>query len=1367
MKVKFTFRNAWLCTYARHVVLFLLLITGLGKAMAQVSPSVPATTKNHSKQVIGYITQWDAWKEVSGIVPKGGYNQLNVDYSQYTILNFSFFGVAKDGSLHSGDFRNKNIYQVGAVQEPGALLNEDIYSSWDLYLLKGELDVPLYYISDGSYAYTLGYRNSGGGWTNVNTGAIGVFPLSVPKQGGAPGLIDLCHQKGVKAMASIGGWSMCKHYPAMAANATMRAKFVANCVDLINMGFDGIDLDWEYPNGPGMNIENYSQADYTNFAILVEAIRTAIGPNKLITAAFSAVPDKLAGFDWARLNRAMDYFNLMTYDYNGGWSNKAGHNAPLYDYPGAEYSGFSIDATVKGVKALGVNLAKVNIGAPFYGRGVVCTSTAALNGATTKRQETVQPDGPVSTCADYTNWALNLWDGTPNYSYILQQTGSGSGWTDHWDDNAKVPYMTKGNYFLSYDNEKSIGAKAQYINDNKLAGVIVWQVYGDMLNMTSNTVAKGKLIYCPSTTSPLVNKLNAVFANGGTTTNNPPTVNITSPAGGSSHTAGGSLTLTATAADNDGTISKVEFYNGATKLATVTTSPYTYTWSSLVAGSYSLTAIATDNAGATTTSAAVAVTVKTTGGNDNPSGKVLVGYWHNWNLASAPYIRLKDVDSRYNVIEVAFASTGSDYATISFTPDSHTTEAEFKSDIATLQSQGRKVLLSIGGETGTLLLNSAAAKQNFITTMKAVLDNYNFDGFDLDIEGGTSLQLDNGDKNFAAPTTAKVVNLIAACKEIITYRTAQGKNCLLTMAPETYYVQTAYGATYSPLVGAYLPIIYGLKDQLSWIQPQLYNTGSVQGLDNKNYSSSTADFIVSMTEMLMTGFPVAGTSQTFPALRQDQVAFGLPAAPGAAGSGYTAPAEVLKALNYLVKGQSYGGSYTLRNSAGYTNLRGIMTWSVNWDAVNSKQFAASYYPFFFGNTGGNQSPNVSITSPAANASFTAPAAVTITAAASDPDGTIAKVQFYNGATLLGESTSSPYTYAWNNVVAGSYTLTAKATDNAGAVTTSAAIAIVVTGGTGGGICDGIAAWTAAGVYTGGMKAVYNSKLYTANWWTQGEQPDTHSGDGQVWKYVGDCTGGGNTGGPGVSITSPSAGASFTAPATVSISASASSTSGTISSVAFYNGSTLLGTVTAAPYTYSWTGVAAGAYSLTAKATDNSGRSTTSAAVSITVGGSTNTGNCAGVATYAPYPAIYNAGDKVVYNGYLYVSLSNSLYNVTPGTADYWWQPLGQCTSAALTVAATTVKATEVADDEQILVFPNPVSGANLQVSLTAKANERIWVELWSINGKAPAIRKEYVASGKGQQIVTLDVSRLPQGTWILKTSNAKTGRGGAAKVIRL
>src|SRR3989338_5928465 len=85
----------------------------------------------------------------------------------------------------------------------------------------------------------------------------------------------------------------------------------------------------------------------------------------------------------------------------------------------------------------------------------------------------------------------------------------------------------------------------------------------------------------------------------------------------------------------------------------------------------------------------------------------------------------------------------------------------------------------------------------------------------------------------------------------------------------------------------------------------------------------------------------------------------------------------------------------------------------------------------------------SITSPIDNAVFTGPASITINASASDPDGTIAKVEFYQGTTKLGEDTTSPYSYAWSNVSASSYALTVKATDNGGAVTTSAGINVVV------------------------------------------------------------------------------------------------------------------------------------------------------------------------------------------------------------------------------------------------------------------------------------------------------------------------------------
>jgi beta-glucanase (GH16 family) len=193
----------------------------------------------------------------------------------------------------------------------------------------------------------------------------------------------------------------------------------------------------------------------------------------------------------------------------------------------------------------------------------------------------------------------------------------------------------------------------------------------------------------------------------------------------------------------------------------------------------------------------------------------------------------------------------------------------------------------------------------------------------------------------------------------------------------------------------------------------------------------------------------------------------------------------------------------------------------------------------------NAAPSVSLTSPAAGATFTAPASITITANAADTDGTVSKVEFYSGATLLGTDTSSPYSFTWTGVTAGTYSLTAKATDNGNATTTSSAVSVTV---------------NAAGNVA-----------------------------------------------PTVSITAPAAGASFTAPASLTITANAADADGSVSKVEFFQGTTKLGEDLTAPYSFSWTGVAAGTYSLTAKATDNGGAVTTSAAVSVTVTGGTPTG----------------------------------------------------------------------------------------------------------------------------------------------------------------
>ncbi|MFC7443188.1 chitinase [Laceyella putida] len=398
-----------------------------------------------------------------------------------------------------------------------------------------------------------------------------------------------------------------------------------------------------------------------------------------------------------------------------------------------------------------------------------------------------------------------------------------------------------------------------------------------------------------------------------------------------------SVSLSWTASTDNVGVAAYEVYNGASLAGTSSQASYTVTGLSANT-SYTFTVKAKDAAG-NRSGASNSVTVTTDpagdGGGGTPAGgKLLIGYWHNFDNGSTN-IRLRDVSTKYDVIQVAFAEpSGQAPGHMQFTPYNATTE-QFKADIQYLNSLGKKVLISIGGANGHIQLNDAAAKQNFINSMKSIIQTYGFNGMDIDLEG-SSLTLGAGDTDFKNPTTPAIVNMIDAIRAICG---SFGSDFMLTMAPETAYVQGGY-LSYGGPWGAYLPVIHALRDQLTFIHVQHYNSGSMVGLDGKSYAQGTPDFHVAMAEMLLQGFPVGNNpNNKFPALREDQVAIGLPASTSAASGGYTTPDNIDKALKYLVKGQSFGGSYKLVKSGGYPGFRGVMTWSINWDAASGHAFS--------------------------------------------------------------------------------------------------------------------------------------------------------------------------------------------------------------------------------------------------------------------------------------------------------------------------------------------------------------------------------------------------------------------------------------------
>ena len=254
------------------------------------------------------------------------------------------------------------------------------------------------------------------------------------------------------------------------------------------------------------------------------------------------------------------------------------------------------------------------------------------------------------------------------------------------------------------------------------------------------------------------------------------------------------------------------------------------------------------------------------------------------------------------------------------------------------------MLLSIGGQNGQVQLTTTAARDRFVSSVAAIIDRYGLNGLDIDFEGH-SLFFNSGDSDFRNPTTPVIVNLISALRSL---KARYGANFVLTMAPETFFVQLGYqfyGGTCAGCdnrAGSYLPVIYAMRNDLTVLHVQDYNSGPIMGLDNQYHTMGGADFHIAMTDMLAAGFPVATTGITFPALREDQIAFGVPAAVSA-GNGHTSPAAVQQALNCLARGTNCG-SYTLRGGTS-PDLRGLMTWSINWDRFFNWEFMNAHEPF--------------------------------------------------------------------------------------------------------------------------------------------------------------------------------------------------------------------------------------------------------------------------------------------------------------------------------------------------------------------------------------------------------------------------------------
>ncbi|MFB7253866.1 glycosyl hydrolase family 18 protein [Streptomyces nojiriensis] len=265
----------------------------------------------------------------------------------------------------------------------------------------------------------------------------------------------------IKILWSFGGWTWSGGFPQAAANPTAFAQSCYNLVEDPRWAdvFDGIDLDWEYPNACGLSCDTSGAAAFKN---LMQATRAKFGANNLVTAAITADASsggKIDAADYGGAAQYVDFYNVMTYDFFGAWAAQGptAPHSPLTSYAGIPQAGFNSADAIAKLKAKGVAGAKLNLGIGFYGRGWTGVTQAAPGGTAT---------GPAPGTYE---------QGIEDYK-VLKTSCPATGTI------AGTAYAKCGSNWWSYDTPATIAGKMAWAKQQGLRGAFFWEFSGDTAN---------------------------------------------------------------------------------------------------------------------------------------------------------------------------------------------------------------------------------------------------------------------------------------------------------------------------------------------------------------------------------------------------------------------------------------------------------------------------------------------------------------------------------------------------------------------------------------------------------------------------------------------------------------------------------------------------------------------------------------------------------------------------------------------------------------------------------------------------------------------------------------------------------------------
>ena len=306
----------------------------------------------------------------------------------------------------------------------------------------------------------------------------------------------------LKVLLSVGGWGA-RGFSGAAATKESRAIFIQSVQDVIaKYGLDGIDLDWEYPVNGAWGLVESKPADRANFTTLLKELRAAVGHKKLVTIAVGANAESPKSWvDVKAIAPLLDYINLMTYDMAYGTQY---FNSNLYDsttWPTvAEADKYSADFVVNNYLAAGLKPAQMNLGIGFYGRVPKRAVEPGIDWSKPDAQKNpaTQPYFEPQQIALFKSLGVDLSKDTyVKYNDIVAKliNDPQKRFTQHWDDEAKVPWLSvqsadgKALFALSYENPRSVAIKADYIKSKGLGGAMFWEYGADDKNQLAKQLA--------------------------------------------------------------------------------------------------------------------------------------------------------------------------------------------------------------------------------------------------------------------------------------------------------------------------------------------------------------------------------------------------------------------------------------------------------------------------------------------------------------------------------------------------------------------------------------------------------------------------------------------------------------------------------------------------------------------------------------------------------------------------------------------------------------------------------------------------------------------------------------------------------------